>query len=45
MKRVAILTAAAIVLTVSLAACGGSKGGHCDAYGSVSVENTNLATK
>jgi uncharacterized lipoprotein YehR (DUF1307 family) len=45
MKRVAILTVVAIVLTVSLAACGGSQGGHCDAYGSVSVENADSASK
>ncbi|MFA7274799.1 MAG: hypothetical protein WC044_13095 [Crocinitomicaceae bacterium] len=45
MKRVAILTVVAIVLTVSLAACGGSKGGHCDAYGSITVENVDLASK
>ena len=33
-----------LVLTVVLAACGSSKGGHCDAYGSVDqVENSDLA--
>lgn len=46
MKRVVILTAMALVLTAGLMACGGSKGGHCDAYGSVdNVENSDLASK
>jgi hypothetical protein len=43
MKRVVILTAMAIVLTAGLMACGGSQGGHCDAYGS--VENVDLGAK
>ena len=43
MKKVLILTAMAIVLTAGLMACGGSQGGHCDAYGS--VENVDLGAK
>jgi hypothetical protein len=46
MKRVLILTTMAIVLTAGLISCGGAKGGHCDAYGSVdNVENSDLASK
>ncbi len=44
MKKVLALTLMGLVLTVVLAACGSSKGGHCDAYGSVEqVENSDLA--
>lgn len=35
MKKVAILTLLALILTAGLMACGGSRGGHCDAYGSI----------
>jgi hypothetical protein len=35
MKRVAILTLLTLVLTAGLMACGGARGGHCDAYGSI----------
>ena len=46
MKRVAILTILTLVLTVGLFACGGARGGHCDAYGSIdNVENDDLASK
>lgn len=46
MKRVLILTAMAFVLTAGLMACGGSQGGHCDAYGSAdNVENSDLGSK
>jgi len=41
------LTLMGLMLTVVLAACGSSKGGHCDAYGSVDVdqvENNDLAS-
>ena len=47
MKKVLTLTLIGLMLTVVLAACGSSKGGHCDAYGSVDhadqVENSDLA--
>ena len=46
MKRLVILTAMAMILTAGLMACGGAKGGHCDAYGSLdNVENLDLASK
>lgn len=35
MKRILTLTLAGLGLTVVLAACGSSQGGHCDAYGSM----------
>jgi hypothetical protein len=35
MKRVALLTLLVVVITAGLTACGGSRGGHCDAYGSI----------
>ena len=38
--------AALVTLTVIVASCGSSKGGHCDAYGSVDqTENADLASK
>lgn len=42
MKRVMAITFLGILLTAMLAACGSSKGGHCEAYGnkSGSVEKT-----
>ena len=44
MKKVLTLTLMGLMLTVVLAACGSSKGGHCDAYGSIDqVENNDLA--
>lgn len=44
MKKVLALTLMGLMLTVVLAACGSSKGGHCDAYGSVDqIENSDLA--
>jgi hypothetical protein len=44
MKKVLALTLMGLMLTVVFAACGSSRGGHCDAYGSVDhVENTDLA--
>ena len=46
MKKVLTLTIIGVVLSLVFASCGSSKGGHCDAYGSVnSVENTDLASK
>lgn len=47
MKRFLALTATAAFLAVVATACGSSKGGHCDAYGSVdNVEQSNdLASK
>ncbi len=38
MKKYLALTLMGLMLTAVLAACGSSKGGHCDAYGSVDVE-------
>lgn len=35
-----------MLLTLATAACKSTKGGHCDAYGSVDqVENSDLASK
>lgn len=46
MKKVLTLTIMGVVLSLVIASCGSSKGGHCDAYGSVDqVENTDLASK
>ena len=45
MKKVLALTLMGLMLTVVLAACGSSKGGNCDAYGSVDqIENSDLAS-
>ena len=41
MKKFLALTFAGLMLTVILAACGSSRGGHCDAYGSVDQIETN----
>jgi len=44
MKKFLTLTLMGLMLSVVLASCGSSKGGHCDAYGSVDqVENSDLA--
>ena len=46
MKKVLTLTLVGIMLTLVVAACGSSQGGHCDAYGSVDqVNNSDLAAK
>jgi hypothetical protein len=46
MRKILALTIIGVVLSVVLAACGSSKGGHCDAYGSIdNVENNDLASK
>lgn len=46
MKRILTLTIIGLVFSAVLASCGSSKGGHCDAYGSIGqVENTDLASK
>jgi hypothetical protein len=46
MKRILTLTIIGIVFSAVLASCGSSKGGHCDAYGSIEqVEKTDLASK
>ncbi len=38
--------AAAVALVAVVASCGSSKGGHCEAYGSVDqTENSDLASK
>ncbi len=46
MKRVLALSLFCLMLTVVLASCGSSKGGHCDAYGnksgSVTIEKTDI---
>ena len=47
MKRILALTLMGLMFTAVLASCGSSKGGHCDAYGSVDTvdtENTDLAS-
>ena len=45
MKKFLALTIMGLVLTAVVSACGSSKGGHCDAYGSVDqVENTDMAS-
>jgi hypothetical protein len=46
MKRFLALTIVGVALSTIVASCGSSKGGHCDAYGSVNqVENSDLASK
>jgi hypothetical protein len=46
MKRILTLTIIGLVFSAVLASCGSSKGGHCDAYGSIEqVEKTDLASK
>lgn len=46
MKRILALTLMGLGLTVLVAACGSSQGGHCDAYGSLDqVESTDLASR
>ncbi|MFN5148129.1 MAG: hypothetical protein ACK457_00140 [Flavobacteriia bacterium] len=46
MKRILTLTLVGIVLSFAMAACGSSKGGSCDAYGSIDqVENADVASK
>lgn len=46
MKKFLTLTIIGVVLSFVFAACGSSKGGHCDAYGSVNqIENNDLASK
>jgi hypothetical protein len=45
MKKFLALTLMGLMLTAVLAACGSSKGGHCDAYGSIDqVENSDMAS-
>jgi len=48
MKRVFAIALLGLMFTAVLASCGSSKGGHCDAYGSVDTtvdtENTDLAS-
>ena len=44
MKKILTLTLVGMLLSLAMTACGSSKGGHCDAYGSVNqVENSDLA--
>jgi multisubunit Na+/H+ antiporter MnhC subunit len=43
MKRLLALTLMGLMLTVVFAACGSSKGGHCDAYGKAPAEQVDLA--
>lgn len=46
MKKLFILAVAGACFSMILAACGSSKGGNCDAYGSVdNVEQSDLASK
>ncbi|MFN5912526.1 MAG: hypothetical protein ACK45H_14385 [Bacteroidota bacterium] len=46
MKKLLTLVLVGMVLTLTFAACKSSKGGHCDAYGSVdTVEETDLASR
>ena len=46
MKRILALTLMGLGLSVLVAACGSSQGGHCDAYGSLDqVNSTDLAAK
>ncbi len=47
MKKFLTLTVLIMTVTLSVASCGGSKGGHCDAYSNVdnNVQNTDLASK
>lgn len=46
MKKVVTLMLIGMVFTLILSACGSSKGGNCDAYGSVDqTENSDLASK
>ena len=46
MKRIFTFAIISVLLSVVFFACASSKGGHCDAYGSVNnTENSDLATK
>jgi len=46
MKKILTLTLVGMLLSLAMTACGSSKGGHCDAYGSVNqVENSDIASK
>lgn len=46
MKKALAFAFLGLALTAVVAACGSSRGGHCDAYGSVDqVENTDLASR
>lgn len=46
MKKLLTLTLVGMLLSLVVAACGSSQGGHCDAYGSVdNVSNSDLAAK
>jgi hypothetical protein len=46
MRKFLTLTLVGMVLSFAVAACGSSKGGHCDAYGSIDqVENADVASK
>jgi len=46
MKKLLIITLVGMFVTLGMTACKSSKGGHCDAYGSVNqVENSDLASK
>ena len=46
MRKVITLAMIGMFFTLMLAACGSSKGGNCDAYGSVdTVESSDLASK
>jgi hypothetical protein len=46
MKKFLTLVLVGMVLSLAFTACKSSKGGHCDAYGSVDkVEQSDLASK
>jgi hypothetical protein len=42
MKRKVTFALLGIVLTSIISSCGAAKGGHCDAYGKVDANNSNL---
>ncbi len=46
MKKLLTLVLVGMVLSMAFTACKSSKGGHCDAYGSIDqLENNDLASK
>jgi outer membrane lipoprotein SlyB len=46
MKKFFVLTAVAAMISLAIASCKSSQGGHCDAYGNVDAqENSDLASK
>lgn len=46
MKKVLAIAFFGLALATVVASCGSSRGGHCDAYGSIDqVENADLASR